>query len=103
MHPLFYLLLLWNFAVGDGFAVPELFGGPMLWLISGGTLVLGYLSGITLGIVAAGRRGHGLVGAALQMPLCWLLISFAAYRALWQLWRRPFLWEKTAHGRGSTS
>ena len=103
VHPLFYLLLIWNFAVGDGLAVPEVFGGGWLWLASGGTLVLGYLSAITIGIIAAGRRGHGLLGAALQMPLCWLLISLAAYRALWQLWRQPFLWEKTAHGRGSTS
>lgn len=101
VHPLFYVLLGWNLLVGDGFAVPELFGGLWLWLISGGTLVLGYFSAITVGVVASARRGHGLIGSALAMPLCWLLISFAAYRALWQLWRTPFLWEKTAHGRGS--
>jgi hypothetical protein len=28
----------------------------------------------------------------------WVLISVAAYRALWQLLRRPFFWEKTQHG-----
>jgi cellulose synthase/poly-beta-1,6-N-acetylglucosamine synthase-like glycosyltransferase len=28
----------------------------------------------------------------------WVLISIAAYRALWQLLRRPFFWEKTQHG-----
>jgi glycosyltransferase XagB len=26
------------------------------------------------------------------------LLSAAAYRALWQLLRDPFLWEKTPHG-----
>jgi hypothetical protein len=31
------------------------------------------------------------------MPLYWLLISFASYRAVWQLLRQPFLWEKTEH------
>ena len=99
VHPLFYLLLGWNLLAGEGLAIPELFGGVWLWLISGGTLALGYFSAITVGIVAAARRGHGLIGAAIMMPLCWLLISFAAYRALWQLWRQPFLWEKTTHGR----
>jgi len=28
----------------------------------------------------------------------WVLISIAAYRALWQLIRDPFFWEKTPHG-----
>jgi cellulose synthase/poly-beta-1,6-N-acetylglucosamine synthase-like glycosyltransferase len=28
----------------------------------------------------------------------WLFISAAAYRGLWQLFRRPFYWEKTTHG-----
>jgi hypothetical protein len=31
------------------------------------------------------------------MPLYWLAISLAAYRALWQLGRAPFYWEKTEH------
>jgi len=34
----------------------------------------------------------------LLMPLYWLLVSFAAYRALVQLITAPHLWEKTAHG-----
>jgi hypothetical protein len=35
------------------------------------------------------------------LPIYWLLMSFAAYRAIWQLFRRPYLWEKTPHsGRG---
>ncbi len=28
----------------------------------------------------------------------WVLISLAAYKALWQLLRNPFFWEKTQHG-----
>lgn len=34
------------------------------------------------------------------MPLYWLLISAAAYRALWQYATAPFKWEKTEHGQG---
>jgi hypothetical protein len=28
----------------------------------------------------------------------WILLSIAAYRALWQLLRNPFHWDKTQHG-----
>jgi glycosyltransferase XagB len=97
MHPVFYLLVAWTWLFGDTLAVPELFGGRWLWLLTGGNLCLGYFSAIAVGVIAARRRGHGLVLAALQMPVAWLLISVAAYRALWQLWRDPYLWEKTTH------
>lgn len=36
--------------------------------------------------------------AVVSYPIYWLLISLAAYRALWQLIRDPFRWEKTPHG-----
>lgn len=45
------------------------------------------------------RRGwqrlsiHGLLA-----PIYWLLISIAGYRALFQLFRRASVWEKTPHG-----
>ena len=32
------------------------------------------------------------------MPVYWLLISAAGYRALVQLFTRPHHWEKTEHG-----
>ena len=35
------------------------------------------------------------------MPLYWLLISAAAYRALWQFLTARFEWEKTEHGFGT--
>jgi glycosyltransferase XagB len=35
---------------------------------------------------------------ALTVPGYWLLQSVAAYKALWQLIKNPFYWEKTAHG-----
>ena len=46
------------------------------------------------------RRWHDLVPYAVLSPLYWILQSVAAYRALWQLIRRPSYWEKTKHGRG---
>jgi glycosyltransferase XagB len=36
------------------------------------------------------------------MPLYWLLISAAAYRALWQFLTARFTWEKTDHGQAQS-
>jgi glycosyltransferase XagB len=49
-----------------------------------------------LSVWQRGRRYLAL--SALLMPLIWLLMSAAAYRALYQLFFDPFLWEKTEHG-----
>jgi len=38
------------------------------------------------------------LGGAFGVPLYWLLISCAAYRAFVHLLLKPFHWEKTAHG-----
>lgn len=61
-------------------------------------LFLGYVSGVALGCVAVAGRGRlGLAAWAFLMPLYWLLISLAAYRALFQLASAPYSWEKTQH------
>jgi glycosyltransferase XagB len=102
IHPLFYLLLLLHGLGGELFELPVWVQAPMLWVASMLTLGLGYGSAIAVGIIAGRRRGHGLGRAAVLMPFYWLLVSVAAYRALWQLWRDPFLWEKTRHGARSS-
>ena len=70
------------------------------WLLGIGifNLIAGYVSAIALGTIAAARRGRlRLAAHALMMPVYWLGISFAAYRALWQLISAPYHWEKTEH------
>jgi glycosyltransferase XagB len=49
---------------------------------------------------ATGRRKDqkGLGLAALISPLYWILISIAAWKAVWQLIVKPHYWEKTVHG-----
>jgi glycosyltransferase XagB len=48
------------------------------------------------------RRGYRFLLAQIPlMPLYWLLISAAAYRALWQFLTARFVWEKTEHGRAA--
>jgi cellulose synthase/poly-beta-1,6-N-acetylglucosamine synthase-like glycosyltransferase len=68
------------------------------------TLIIGYcLSGL-LGFVGLSRRR--LVTSApwlLLLPFYWVLLSIAAWRAVFQLIRSPYHWEKTAHGLARTS
>lgn len=99
VHPLFYALLAWHALSGQLFAPAETFAGAAFWAIAWINLALGYLMSICVGALSAFRRGQPrLALSALLMPLCWLLVSAAAYRALWQLARDPYFWEKTEHG-----
>ena len=68
------------------------------------TLLAGYASTIMLEANGLGRRGllrHGW--ALLFTPVYWFLLSWAAWRALYQLLRDPQRWEKTEHGLAKTS
>lgn len=74
----------------------------MLARISGAAVVLANGLLVMLSFIHEGRRRKpGWVLFAVTYPLYWILISAAAYRALWQLLRDPFLWEKTPHGGAS--
>jgi cellulose synthase/poly-beta-1,6-N-acetylglucosamine synthase-like glycosyltransferase len=71
------------------------------WLIYLGlfNLLVGNAIGIYLNLVAVFRRGYyDLAFYALLNPIYWQLHSIAAYMALWQLFTKPFYWEKTVHG-----
>ena len=101
VHPLFYALLAYPWWTGQLFLPAETTSGAVLWAVAWINLGLGYLVSIALGMVSVCRRRRfGLALHALAMPLYWLLISAAAYRAVWQLIRDPYLWEKTEHGMG---
>jgi cellulose synthase/poly-beta-1,6-N-acetylglucosamine synthase-like glycosyltransferase len=62
-------------------------------------LIVGNALFAYLAMLGPYRRGWlDLAPFALAIPLYWLLISAAAYRALWQLFWDPWYWEKTPHG-----
>ncbi|GAB3044583.1 glycosyltransferase [Parafrigoribacterium mesophilum] len=59
-----------------------------------GTAVMVYLS-----MMGPYKRGtFTLIPWAFLNPVYWILHSFAAYKALWQLVSKPHYWEKTQHG-----
>jgi glycosyltransferase XagB len=98
-HPICIAGIVYQLSNG-GLLMPgdSVIGQALVW-IALLNLVLGYGTAMVAGAIAAWRRGWRRTSiAALAMPLYWQLISFASYRALWQLFRAPHLWEKTAHG-----
>ncbi len=98
VHPWFYVMLGFDLWQGRLLGVPDSVFGQWLLGIGIFNLIAGYVSAIALGTVAAARRGRlRLAAHALMMPVYWLSISFAAYRALWQLVFAPYYWEKTEH------
>lgn len=98
VHPWFYVLTAVEIAFGDPLTPPENTFAHMLWVLAFVNLGLGYLSSMALAAFAVARRGRRrLIPHILLMPAYWMLISLAAYRAIWQLIRAPYLWEKTTH------
>ncbi len=45
----------------------------------------------------------GMACAVIGFPFYWLLHSLASCRALWQLLRNPYFWDKTPHGKSKYS
>jgi cellulose synthase/poly-beta-1,6-N-acetylglucosamine synthase-like glycosyltransferase len=63
------------------------------------SLVFGMLAMVAITMYTCRRRRQwNLLGYALLSPVYWLLHSTAAWRALYQLIRKPSEWEKTPHG-----
>ncbi len=66
--------------------------------VNGLILVSGLLvAGISATIGAIGRGNYDLVIDVALTPLYWGLTMLASLRALWQLVKNPFYWEKTRH------
>lgn len=72
---------------------------PITLYISLFNLLFGNGLMIYLNMLAVFKRNYfNLLLFALLNPFYWVLHSIAAYKALWQLFARPYFWEKTIHG-----
>jgi cellulose synthase/poly-beta-1,6-N-acetylglucosamine synthase-like glycosyltransferase len=99
VHPLFYILLACHAVLGELLTPSDTIAGTIFWTVACINLAGGYVASILVGALSVWRRGRrGLALSAVFMPVIWLLMSAAAYRALYQLARDPYLWEKTEHG-----
>ncbi|MDO8290225.1 MAG: glycosyltransferase [Parvibaculum sp.] len=101
MHPIFYIALIGT--IFNDYAQLGIVSLPFhdgyITTLNLITLVAGYGMSISAGMVAASARGlRPLMLTAISMPAYWILISWGAYKALFQFISRPSHWEKTEHG-----
>jgi glycosyltransferase XagB len=102
-HPLFYVLLAWDAIEGTLFKAGATLRDDILLAIAMANFIGGYAVNLALGVMSLRGTGHrGLWPHVIFVPLYWLYVSAAAYRAVWQLIQAPFYWEKTEHGVSRT-
>ena len=97
LNPIFWALYLaWLFLSLSGF---ETVFPQVLLFLALFNLLAGNGAFIYLSMLAPIRRGWlDLIPYSLTVFAYWVLMSIASYKALSQLLRNPFFWEKTHHG-----
>ncbi|WP_428029154.1 glycosyltransferase [Ancylobacter sp.] len=101
-HPVLIASLLLDLVVGPAGARSLM--TTVLDAVWSGVLVAGLLGATFSTVLGMQRRGvPGIARVLALMPLYWLMTSVAAWRALLQLVRAPYHWEKTDHGLARTS
>ena len=80
---------------GDGGVLAAVVIGVNVFNLVAGYVAMAVLSDRALKLRGRMKDGRGLI----LLPVYWLLMSVASYRALVQLAIRPHHWEKTAHRR----
>ena len=92
-HPWFYVFAAIHAVLGNRILPDSEF---LLWLC-GLNFAIGYLTaGSLIAVTSAGRGMPRRLISILFLPLYWLAISVAGYRAIIDLMLRPFYWEKTS-------
>jgi cellulose synthase/poly-beta-1,6-N-acetylglucosamine synthase-like glycosyltransferase len=103
VHPLFVVGFGLEFAAA-GLRHGEGAAGMMLAALAGGTFVSGYLATVVLGLVGLLRRRlSASAWVLLLVPVHWMLLSLAAWQAVYKLISDPYRWDKTEHGQARTS
>lgn len=98
LHPLLYILIVASLLGPAPLSPPS---DPVLfsiWATAGFNLTAGVVTALGLAGLAVVRRGRASLLLWLPlMPLYWLLVSIAAWSALFELIRAPTRWSKTPH------
>lgn len=100
VNPIMWIMTIAFFASRSviGPFIGSLYLGPVLY-VGGFSLIIGnFIYAYIFMIGVAERKQWNLVKYGILSPIYWLIISCAAYYALWELIVRPFHWNKTQHG-----
>jgi len=104
VHPIFMYLVALDAWTGELFTAGETVEHTIRKLLALIVLCVGYLGTIALGIAGLQRRRMlGIGWVLLTVPVYWLFLSYAAWRALFQILHAPYKWEKTQHGLARSS
>lgn len=104
VHPLFLCAMAVSLLRGTPLWRSDDMGLAAVTVLYGTTVSAGYLVSAFLGWLGLARRGLQAGGwVLLLMPMHWLLLSAAAWRAVYQTVTAPYAWEKTEHGLARTS
>lgn len=108
LNPIFWtLMIIW--LVFEPMFMMQLFPG-MLYYIASFQFILGNFLFVYTNILGtytvvrdsevAGEMhiSYGIILSGIILPAYWVMMSIAAYKALFQLVRKPYYWEKTEHG-----
>jgi cellulose synthase/poly-beta-1,6-N-acetylglucosamine synthase-like glycosyltransferase len=97
VHPMLVVTAIWlmtKLIIGSPFSVLQ----SSLLVIDAVNITLGYLSFILLGrAVLRKTEKRDFWKVCLLTPVYWMMLSFAAWRAVFKLVRKPHEWEKTPH------
>ncbi len=103
VHPLFMAALIYFGAIKPIWANGSSVTAILIWFYAA-SVAAGYLASALLGWLGLVRRGLSAEAWILLLtPVHWLLLSLAAWRALYQLVVAPYAWEKTEHGLAKNS
>jgi cellulose synthase/poly-beta-1,6-N-acetylglucosamine synthase-like glycosyltransferase len=99
LHPFLLAFSIWSLSPSNVAKLPNmvgvhLFAGASLTILLGGYIVS--MAMAARGLTLQGLRTRWKVIASL--PCYWLLMSVAAWLALWDFAHQPFYWHKTRHG-----
>lgn len=98
---LFHPFFLGSVLYGTGALFFGAWGGADLaiLLVGLGNVLAGYCAFIVLGLATLTPHEKARpVTLALLTPFHWMMLSLAAWVALWEIYRRPHHWSKTPHG-----
>ncbi|MHB8629446.1 MAG: glycosyltransferase [Aggregatilineales bacterium] len=100
INPIMWLLLLGYLLLGHQLeATYRVMFPPLVLYVAVLCLVLGNVTYIYTHFVGCLKRGqYSLIKWTLLIPIYWVMTSYAAYKALFQLITKPHYWEKTKHG-----
>ena len=99
VHPIFVAWLLADAAFGSLLTMGQTATEWAQKALILATLIGGYAASGLLAVAGMRRRGlSGSTRVVLTIPIYWLLLSAAAWRALLKFFTAPYQWEKTAHG-----